>query len=330
MIRARTAGLLLLTMVAAGTLAAPLLTAHDPARQFAGYAYAPPMPPRVLTGEGRLARPFVYPLVLVDRLEGRYAEDRSRRLPLRWFAGGVIVSIEAGEGPWLPLGGDPVGRDVLARLLYGGRLSLGVALAGTLGALVMGSLIGGWAGFLGGRADAVLMAVADFVLVLPAIYVVLAFRAALPLVLSVPQVFWALTLVLVLAAWPVAARGVRGIVLSERRKEYAEAAYAIGAGPMRILLRHLFPAAIGFLVVTGIMMVPAFILTEATLALVGLGFPVPTATWGAMLRDGWEGRTLADAPWLLAPGAAIVTTVLALHLIAIDRAPEGPRAGTFT
>jgi peptide/nickel transport system permease protein len=327
---ARGAGLVLLALVGGATVAAPVLSPHDPARQFAGYEHAPPMWPRVVTAAGGVSRPFVYPIVLVDRLERRYEEDRARPMPLRWLAGGTLVSVDAAHGPWLPLGGDPVGRDVLARLLHGGRLSLGVALAGTLGAILIGGLVGGWAGFRGGRADVVLMALADLVLVLPAIYVVLAFRASLPLVLTVPQVFWALTCVLMLAAWPVTARGVRGIVASERRKEYAEAAYAMGAGPVRILLRHLLPAATGFLVVTGIIMVPAFILTEATLALVGLGFPMPTATWGSMLRDAWEGDALAGSPWLMAPGAAIVATVLALHLVALDRASAGPGAGTFS
>ena len=327
---ARAAGLALIALVAGAGAAAPVLTPHDPARQFAGLENAPPMRPRVLTEDGALARPFVYPLVLVDRLERRFAEDRTRPAPLRWFQGGVLASLDSSAGPWLPLGADPLGRDVLTRLLYGGRLSLGVALAAAAGALLLGSLVGGAAGFAGGRTDTILMAAADFVLVLPAIYVVLAFRAALPLVLSVPQVFAALTLVLVLAGWPVAARGVRGIIASERRKEYAEAAYAMGASPSRILLRHLLPATSGFLAVTGTMMVPAFVLTESTLALVGLGFPVPTATWGAMLRDGWEGGALAEAPWLLAPAVAIVLTVLALHLLTTDRLRAGPAAGTFS
>jgi peptide/nickel transport system permease protein len=325
----RTAGLALLALVASGTLAAPLLTPHDPVRLFAGFEHAPPMPPRIVTVDGRLSRPFVYPIVLADRLERRYVEDRDRRVPLRWFDQGVIVAVDPAQGPWLPLGGDQIGRDVLARLLYGGRLSLGLALAATLGALVVGSVVGAWAGFLGGRVDAALMACADFVLVLPAIYVVLAFRAALPLVLTAWQVFWAVTLVLVLAGWPVAARGVRGIIATERRKEYAEAAYSMGAGPWRILLRHLLPSAGGFLLVTGTMMVPAFILAESTLALVGLGFPLPTATWGVMLRDAWEGGALADAPWLMMPAVAIVATVLGLHLLTDQRVAEGPRAGTF-
>ena len=325
----RAAGAGLFAAVITFAAAAPLLTPHPPVHQFAGFENAPPMPPRIVAG-GQLTRPFIYPLVLVDRLERRYAEDRTRPVPILWFAGGVLASVPAESGPWLPLGADPVGRDVFSRLAYGSRLSLAVALLGSVGALGLGVLVGGTAGLRGGRVDTVLMTLADFVLILPAIYVVLAFRAALPLVLSSAEVFWALVVVFTLAGWPVAARGVRGITAAERRKEYAEAAYAAGGTPWRILQRHLLPAAYPFLALTGTMMVPAFVLAEATVSLVGLGFPVPTATWGAMLRDAWQGSALVDAPWLLAPAAMIVATTLALQLVGSGR-PESPdRRGTFS
>ncbi|MGH9372238.1 MAG: ABC transporter permease [Vicinamibacterales bacterium] len=320
----------MLLVVACGAVAAPLLTTHNPIRQFAGYENAPPMRPHVFDSQWRPTRPFVYPIELVDRLARRYIEDRERPVPIRWFTGGVVASVDESAGPWLPLGGDPLGRDVFARLVHGTRLSLGVACIASIGALVLGALVGGAAGFLGGRVDQALMGLADFVLVLPAIYVVLAFRAALPLVLTVPQVFGALVVVLIAAGWPIAARGVRAIVATERRKEYAEAAYALGAGPLRILLRHLLPSTASFLLVTWTMMVPAFVLTESTMSLVGLGFPVPTASWGTMLRDAWQGGALVDAPWLMAPAFAVVLSVFALHLLTTGRDAEDPRAGTFS
>jgi peptide/nickel transport system permease protein len=329
MTRTRAAGIVILTLIAVAAVGAPTLTPYSPIRQFADFENAPPMPPHMFDARGRLQRPFVYPLVLASRLERRYVEDRDRPVPLRWFVGGTIASVDESRA-WFPLGTDPLGRDVFTRLVYGTRLSLGVALVASFGALLVGMLVGGTAGFVGGRTDSILMALADFLLVLPAIYVVLAFRAALPLVLTVPQVFWALALVLVVAAWPVTARGVRAIVAAERRKEYAEAAYALGAGPLRILLRHLLPATTGFLAIAMTMMVPAFVLTEATMSLAGLGFPVPAATWGTMLRDAWQGGAFSDAPWLLAPAGMIVLTVLSLHLLTATEAPEAPQAGTFS
>ena len=323
----RIAGGMMLWVIVFGALAAPVLTPHTPTQQFSDYQNAPPMLPRVIDDEGVRA-PYVKPLRLVDRLERRFAE-RAEPVTIQWFTNGFLMWVDESQGPWLPLGADPLGRDVFARLLYGARLSLGVACLASLGALALGVLIGAPAGFVGGRVETILMAIADFVLVLPAIYVVLALRAALPLVLTVPQVFWALTLVLAAAGWPLTARGVRAIIAAERSREYAEAAHAVGAGRLRILLHHLLPATQGFLLLMGTLMVPAFLLTEGTLTLVGMGFPVPTATWGAMLRDAWEGGALTDAPWLLSPAAAIVVTVLSLHLVTSEAPRTGAHTGTF-
>ncbi len=319
--RRRAAGGALLGMILLLAGAAPIVTPHSPVQQFTGFENAPPMLP-CLRGEDGVRAPFVRPLRLASRLERRFVETGSEKR-IRWFAGGILLSIDESEGPWLPLGSDPLGRDVLARLLFGARISLAVAAAASVGALLLGVLIGAPAGFAGGRVDGVLMGLADFVLVLPAIYVALALRSALPLVLSVGQVFWTLVLVLALLGWPIAARGVRAIIATERGKEYAEAAYAAGAPPLRILLRHLLPSTHTFLLVLATMMMPAFLLTEGTLTLVGLGFPVPTATWGAMLRDAWQGSAFTDAPWLLAPAAALILTMLSLHLLGSQEAGDG-------
>jgi peptide/nickel transport system permease protein len=294
--------------------AAPLVAPNDVAQQFPGLGYAPPMPPRLVDADGRWHAPFIYPLRLVNRLERRYEEDRTTRVPLRWFAGAVLVSTSDERVPWLPFGADSLGRDVLARMLHGARLSLGVAAVAVIGALGIGAFVGAAAGFSGGYVDEGLMRAADFVLVLPAIYVVLALRASLPLVLTTAQVFWTVAGVLALAGWPYPARGVRAIVAAERGKEYAEAARAAGAGRMRILLRHLLPASRGFLLVQATLLLPAFILAEATLSFVGLGFLEPVPSWGVMLRDAAGMGALVDAPWLLAPAGAIVITVLAVQL----------------
>jgi peptide/nickel transport system permease protein len=316
MARARVAGFVLLGAIVLLAAAGPSLVAHDPAWQFPDASYAPPMRPHVIDATGAWRMPFVYPLRLEDQLARRYVEDLAHPVPLTWGAGGALIGVDERGGPWLPLGGDALGRDILARTVAGARLSLGVSALAAAGALVLGALIGSLAGFGGGRVDEALMRVADFVLVLPAIYVVLVLRAAMPLVLTPADVFWTLVCVFAIAGWPYAARGVRAIVLAEARKEYAEAARAIGAGPWRILLRHLLPAASGFLAVQATLLLPAFILAEATLSFVGLGFPEPTPSWGAMLKDAFRVSALTEAPWLVAPAVAIFVSVLALHLAA--------------
>jgi peptide/nickel transport system permease protein len=310
----RRAGAALALLLTAFAAAGPWLAANPPDRQFQEYVFAPPMPPRVLDASGGLRLPFVYPLILEDRLERRYAEDRSRPMPLHLFRTGGLIAA-AGEAPWFLLGTDALGRDQFARLAAGARLSLGVAILAALGALAIGTIVGGIAGFTGGALDDVLMRAADFVIALPALYVVLALRAAMPLVLSPSQVFWTMVVVLAMAGWPFPARGVRAVIRSERTREYAEAARALGASRTRLLLRHLLPSARGVLVVQSTLLLPAFVLAEATLSFVGLGFGEPISSWGTMLRDAGGGRAIAEAPWLLAPAAAIVLAALSVNLL---------------
>jgi peptide/nickel transport system permease protein len=323
--RSRLAGLAIVSALLFVAAAAPYLATHQPSAQFSNYVLAPPMWPRVVADTGALSRPFVYPLRLENRLSRTYSLDRSRPQPLRLMSGGTLVGVEG--DPWFPLGTDLLGRDVFARLVRGARLSLGVAGLAAAGALILGAAVGGLAGVAGGALDTLLMKLADFVIALPAIYVVLTLRASLPLVLPTSTVFWTMTGVLALVGWPLVARGVRAIVAGENRREYAEAARAGGASRTRLLLHHLLPATAGFLGVQATLLVPAFILAEATLSYVGLGFVDVSPSWGVMLQDSAGGRILAEAPWLLTPAIAIALTVLSVNLLAagIDRHQPDPR-----
>jgi len=313
---ARGTGVVLGALLVAFAVTGPWLAPNSPNEQFAGAVYAPPMRPHII-GRAGVRPPFVYPLRLENRLEHRYVEDRTHPMPLRLFQDGVLLSVDPAHGsPWFPLGADALGRDQFARLAWGTRLSLGVALGAALGALVIGAIVGGLAGFAGGLVDDGLMRMADVVMALPGVYVVLALRASMPLVLTTTEVFWTMVVVLATVGWPFPARGVRAVVAAERAREYAEAARALGASRTRLLLRHLLPAARGFLVVQTTLLVPAFVLAEATLSFVGLGFSEPIPSWGGMLREAGSGRAIVDAPWLLAPAVAIVLSALAVNLTA--------------
>jgi len=320
----RKAGAALLALMAAAALAADILAVNAPSHQFSDFVYAPPMPPRVIDASGRWRRPFVYPLRLENRLERRFSEDRQNPMRLRFFADAALVSVgDDAMSPWFPLGTDALGRDVLARLVLGARISLGVAFVAAAGALLLGASAGAVAGYFGGYLDDGVMWMADFVIALPAIYVVLALRAAAPLVLTTRQIFWIMVSVFILAGWPLAARTVRAVIAAERTREYAEAARSIGAGSARLLLRHLLPATRGLLAAQATLLLPAFILAEATLSFVGLGFGEPVPSWGLMLQDAGRGRALADAPWLLAPAAAIALVVLAVNLVSPNATSGG-------
>lgn len=285
----------------------PWLAPYDSETQHRAFLYAPPMRPR-LFDDGALRTPFVYSIAMADRLSQRYAEDRSRPRPLPWFGGGDAE-------PVFLLGADSYGRDLLSRLLYGARLSLSLALVSALGALVIGAAIGGLAGYRGGWVDEVAMRAVDFVIVLPVIYVALVLRAMLPLALAPSTVFILMAGIFALVGWPFVARGVRGIVAAEREREYIIAARSLGAGTGRIVARHLLPACAGYLLVQSTLLLPAFILGEATLSYVGLGFPEHVATWGTMLLDAANPNALERFPWTLVPAVAIFVVVLVTNVV---------------
>jgi peptide/nickel transport system permease protein len=317
--RAVTARRIGATIIAANVIlavAAPVLAPNPIDTRFERLLNAPPTLPHVRDDAGSWHEPFIYPWVLVDQLEQRYEQNRSTRIPLRWLHGGRLVQSSGSEGaPLLWLGADSFGRDVFSRMMYGARISLALAIISALGAVVIGGAVGGLAGYAGGAVDDALMRASDFVMVLPAMYVALALRAVLPLVLAPSLIFVLLVSIFAIVGAPFVARGVRGIVRTERRLDYAVAAQALGATPARALVRHLLPAARGFLAVEITTLVPAFIIAEATLSYVGLGFPDPVASWGTMLHDASSIRAFADFPWLLSPAAAMFLIVLGLNLL---------------
>ena len=316
----------IITLAGASALGDVLIAPHASGEQFRDFLFAPPMRVHLRDSGGDWHAPFVYPLRIVDRVERRYEEDRTQRVPLVWFSEGKLVRArDETTGPLLLLGADSLGRDLFSRLVVGARMSLGVALVAALGALVLGALVGGVAGYAGGVLDEVLMRVAEFVLVLPAIYLVLALRAVMmPLVLAPAAVFALMAGLLAVVGSPWVARGVRAIIAAERQRDYAAAAVSLGAGHGRLLFRHLLPATKGFLLVQATLLLPAFILAEATLSYVGLGFAEPTPSWGSMLQEATNVQAIADFPWLIAPAAAIVMVVLAVNLIAHTRGESDP------
>ena len=312
----RAFGWTLLATAIVAAVGAPVLAPHASDDQFRGLLNAAPTSPHLVDDSGRWHRPFIYPWTLVSQLEQRYEQDRSTRVPLVWFARGRLIgSADDSRAPLMLLGADSYGRDVFSRLLFGARISLALSIAAALGSMLVGGLIGGVAGYVGGGVDDVLMRASDFVLVLPAMYVALALRSVLPLVLASGTVFVLLATIFALVGAPFISRGVRAIIRAEKGLDYAVAAASLGAGHTRLLARHLLPAARGFIVVEITMLVPAFIVAEATLSYVGLGFPDPVASWGTMLHDASNVRAFADFPWLLSPAAAMFLVVLGLNLV---------------
>jgi peptide/nickel transport system permease protein len=311
-------GVAVLTLMALATIGAPWLAPNPPDRRFDALLFAPPTPIHLYDQDG-LRAPFVRPLRVVSRLERQFREADDVSIPLRWLSSQRLVTADPdGGAPLLLLGADGFGRDTFSRLLHASQITLALALVSMLGATLIGALFGAVAGYAGGRLDDLVVRVSEFVLVLPAIYVVLALRAALPLVVPPTTTFVALASIFTLFGWPVMARGVRAIVRSERERDYVQAARAMGAGPVRIVTTHLLPAAAGHIASQATLLMPAFILAEATMSYVGLGFPDGTPTWGTLLQEAANVALLGDAPWTLAPAAAIFLVVLGVNLVLRD------------
>jgi peptide/nickel transport system permease protein len=218
-----------------------------------------------------------------------------------------------------PLGTDDLGQDLLARMLYGGRISLAVGVAAMLIAISVGTAIGALAGYVGGAADNVLMRLTDLFLSLPQLplllLIVYLFRDLLKKLLG-PEVGVFVLIVAVIGGlrWMPVARLVRAQFLSLREKEFVEAARGLGAPPFRQVARHILPNAMGPVIVAGTIDVAAAIIAESSLSFLGLGFPPDIPTWGRILFDAKDNLDFAPH-WAFFPGSAIFLTVLSINYI---------------
>lgn len=208
------------------------------------------------------------------------------------------------------LGTDSTGRDELSRLLFGGRVSLGVGLASAGVAVVIGTLLGSLAGLLGGLWDGFVMRLADIFMSFPSLVVIVVIAGIIG-----PSIT-TLIIGIGLFQWPVCGRLVRGVTLSLREQEFVQASRATGAGPFWLITRHIIPAALPPVSVVATLAVAQAIALEATLSFLGLGIQPPSASWGNMLTDAQDLTIIRTQPWLwLPPALAVAITVLAVNFI---------------
>lgn len=289
--------------------------------------YHPPDAIRFHTASGAISPwPLIRDTHLVDAGRFRYRPTEVAR-PLRWFVHGDryrwfgvvpmdlhLFGVDA-PGRVNLLGTDALGRDILSRVLHGARVSLTVGLVGIAISFTLGLLLGGIAGYRGGRVDDVVMRLTELLLSIPVLYLVIGLRGAFPIDLPGGQAYVAIVAILSLIGWAGLARVIRGMVLSIRRAEFVTAAEALGMSRMRVLVRHILPNTASFVIVAATLAVPGYILGEVVLSFVGLGVQEPAASWGNMLNQARGERYLTEFPWmLLAPGIAILVTVMAFNL----------------
>jgi peptide/nickel transport system permease protein len=328
------AGLVVTIFLYIIAMAPGFFAVNDPSQQNARAAYYPPQLIHFIdtSADGTWSiRPYIHPYVFKrdpQTLSAVFSEDKTRKSYVRFFADGYeynlfglfatrthLIASEKPSQPIFLLGADRLGRCVYSRIMQGAQISLSVGLIGVLLSLSIGILLGGISGYYGGRIDFAVQRVIEFVLSLPSIPIWLALSAALPQNWPATLNYFMITLILSLTGWAQLARVVRGRFLSLRTEEFVTAARLDGASEARVIFRHMLPSFASHIIASITLAIPAMILAETSLSFLGLGLQPPTISWGVLLREAQNIRSIATAPWLFAPGAAVVIAVIALNFL---------------
>ena len=293
------------------------------------FIYAPPQAVHFFH-EGQFVGPFVYGLdyrLNMQNLKREYTPDPAKVQPLRFFCrgdpyefwgmvpGNFHVVCPAEGGTFFFLGTDRLGRDLASRMLYAGRISLTVGLIGIAISFILGIFFGGLAGYFGGWVDSVIQRLIEILRSLPELPLWMALSATLPVTWSPILVFFGITIILGLLDWPGLARAVRSKLLALREEDYCAAAKFLGAGPGRIIGRHLLPNFMSHLIASATLSIPSMILGETALSFLGLGLRPPVTSFGVLLTEAQNIEAVALYPWLLFPMAPVIVTVLAFNFL---------------
>jgi peptide/nickel transport system permease protein len=308
---------------------AEVLAPQGPGDYSARYTYAPPQRLHLTTegGPGLFVNGYKV-TVNPESFAREFVIDPESRIAVGFFVKGtpykmwglipwdrhLIGPLEPGE-PMFLWGADRLGRDVLSRTIHGTRISMTVGLVGVTLSLVFGILLGGVSGFYGGRIDTVIQRVIEFLLAIPTIPLWMGLAAAIPPTLSPVQVYFMITIILSLVGWTGLARVVRGRFLALKNEDFVTAARLDGASELGIILRHMAPSFASHIIAAVTLAIPVMVLSETALSFLGIGLRPPVVSWGVLLQEAQNIRSVATAPWLLLPGVAVIVTVLALNFL---------------
>jgi peptide/nickel transport system permease protein len=304
------------------------LSPYDPLER-TRFAYAGYHGIHFIDSEGKFI-PHVYGLALKadpNTMTRTFVEDPTKEIPIQFFAKGSEYTLlgfitwdvhlfKAAEGgDVFLLGTDKLGRDVFSRVLSGATISLSIGLVGVLISFMLGAVIGGFSGFYGGAFDTVVQRIIEFLLAMPTIPLWMALSAAVPKNWTAEQVYLSITIILSLQGWCSMARVVRGKLLQIREEDFVMEAKLGGATDWRIVVVHMLPAFMSYLIVHMTLAIPNMILGETALSFLGLGLRPPVVSWGVLLQDAQNIRTVALNPWLLSPAAFVIAIVLAFNFL---------------
>lgn len=304
---------------------------YDPNMIHDDRMYSPPQAMRFVGNDGFSLQPYVnlykqsYNPITLART---YERDESVEFKIKLFVKGDpyklwglipmethLFGIEEEEGYMCLMGTDRMGRDMFSRIIYGVRISTTIGLLGIFISLIIGVLLGGLSGYLGGWVDMLIQRIIEFISSIPTYPLWMALSAALPLGLPQMYVYFGITLIMSLLGWTGIARTVRARFISMREEEFVKAAKVIGASNLRIIVRHMVPSFVSFLIAHMTLSIPSMILGETSLSYIGLGLREPMVSWGVILQQVQSLNTILNYPWLLLPAGVLVLTVLAFNFM---------------
>jgi len=305
---------------------------EDPTKQNRRAVFHPPQLVHLIdhTVDGWALRPFVYEM---DRkrdpntLAITYVKS-GEKIYMRFFGEGpqyrfwglwdtnihLLATVNPRDKFFL-FGADRLGRDMFSRIAYGTRISMSIGLVGVAIALVLGITLGGLSGYYGGRVEAIIQRLSEFVLSLPMSPVWLALAASLPPSWPIYQQYFVITLIVSLVGWTELGRVVRGRFLAMKNDDFVVAARLDGASESRIIFRHMLPSLTSHIIASLTLAIPLMILAETALSFLGLGLQPPAISWGVLLKEAQNIRSISQAPWLFVPGGFVVSAVLAFNFL---------------
>ena len=295
------------------------------------YVARQPQVPHFIDPDGNFhLRPFVYGTTTsldIENLDWVHEDDKSQIYPIYLFVHGKpyklfgliesdlhLYGVEE-PGRVFLLGTDRNGRDMVSRIIFGGRVARTVGLVGVSLTIIIGSILGTISGFFGGPIDTFIQRITEILMSFPDIALWAALAAALPASVSSVQRFFMITIILSLIGWTGLARQVRAKVMGYREMEYTSAAKAAGASNRRVIIVHMLPNALSHIIVVATLAIPGMILAETALSFLGLGILPPAVSWGTLLQDAQTVSVVVKKPWLLMPGLFVIIAVLAFNFV---------------